>query len=303
MLAFLKELQDEWFPRGRVEEAAVPYSEFATASERNLAGFLEPFGLENLTDTVWKLARNGGFLNAETLHFVDDAALYRLGIADSERALILLAAWLHLQQMHEYGTALVDSGFVSLTKLKSCTDEAMKRSGIRLMGHRRVLLRQIREELANREDLSEAPKASLFTSGAASGVRRARNPAPNPFHLRALWPRCMLVLAGAWLGSHPTSQPPASAPSPWQTQYLVELARKREGGGRSSEADAARAQLPGVATRPDLELKFANRETWHEPWRATSDACLTCNGGGYAAPKTPREFHLACEDGTVMRLG
>jgi hypothetical protein len=179
IVAFLKELQDEWRPRNRVEQAAGRTSEFGTASERNLAGFLEPFGLQNLSDTVWKLARNGGFLNAETLHFVDDAALYRLSIADSERALILLAAWLHLQQLHEYGPNLVSSGFVSLTKLKSCTDEAMKRSGIRLMGHRRVLLRQIREELANREDLSEAPKASLFTSGADSGVRRARNPTPT----------------------------------------------------------------------------------------------------------------------------
>ena len=178
MLAFLKELQDEWRPRNRVEEATGPTSEFGTAAERNLATFLEPFGLDNLPDTVWKLARNGGFSNAEMLHFVDDAALYRLDIPDSERALILLAAWLHLQQLHEYGPGLVESGFVSLTRLKSCTDEAMKRSGIRLMGHRRVLLRQIREELANREDLSEAPKASLFTSGADSGVRRARLPPP-----------------------------------------------------------------------------------------------------------------------------
>ena len=178
ILAFLKELQDEWRPRNRVEEATGPTSEFGTAAERNLATFLEPFGLDNLPDTVWKLARNGGFSNAEMLHFVDDAALYRLDIPDSERALILLAAWLHLQQLHEYGPGLVESGFVSLTRLKSCTDEAMKRSGIRLMGHRRVLLRQIREELANREDLSEAPKASLFTSGADSGVRRARLPPP-----------------------------------------------------------------------------------------------------------------------------
>ena len=64
----------------------------------------------------------------------------------------------------------------------------------------------------------------------------------------------------------------------------------------------ASSQLPGVATRPDLELKFANRETWHEPWRATADAGLTCNGAGYYAPRTPREISLACEDGTVLRL-
>ena len=195
MLAFLKELQDEWRPRGRVEEAA-GQDGFGTASERNLSRFLEPFGLQNHADAVWKLARNGGFENAETLHFVDDAALFRLDIADSDRALILLAAWLHLQQLHEYGPGLTANGFVSLTRLKrlgnpnpnpdpdpdpnpnpnpkltSCTDEAMKRSGIRLMGHRRVLLRQIREELAHREDLAEAPTVSLFTSGAASGVRR-----------------------------------------------------------------------------------------------------------------------------------
>ena len=171
VLAFLKELQDEWRPRGRVEEAAA-LDGLATASERNLHRFLEPFGLQNHMDAIWKLARNGGFENAETLHFVDDAALFRLDIVDSDRARILLAAWLHLQQLHEYGPGLIANGFVSLTRLKRCTDEAMKRSGIRLMGHRRVLLRQIREELAHREDLSEAPKASLFTSGAASGVRR-----------------------------------------------------------------------------------------------------------------------------------
>ena len=63
--------------------------------------FLEPFGLQNHVDAVWKLARNGGFENAETLHFVDDAALFRLNIVDSDRARILLAAWLHLQQLHE----------------------------------------------------------------------------------------------------------------------------------------------------------------------------------------------------------
>ena len=40
VLAFLKELQDEWRPRGRVEEAAAQDG-FATASERNLHRFLE----------------------------------------------------------------------------------------------------------------------------------------------------------------------------------------------------------------------------------------------------------------------
>ena len=54
VLAFLKELQDEWRPRGRVEEAAA-LDGLATASERNLHRFLEPFGLQNHMDAIWKL--------------------------------------------------------------------------------------------------------------------------------------------------------------------------------------------------------------------------------------------------------
>lgn len=188
MRAFAQQLKEEWWPRKRTGEAARPREGFGTASERNLGSFLEPFGLHTLTDTVWKLARNGGFVDAESLHFVDDLSLFRLDIGDADRALILLAAWLHLQQLHQYGPALVGSGFVSLTKLKGCTDEVMKRSGMRLMGHRRVLLRQIREDLALREELSDAPKASIFTSGSTSGVCNAWNPAPTPCHLRPSWP-------------------------------------------------------------------------------------------------------------------
>ena len=55
---------------------------------------------------------------------------------------------------------------------------------------------------------------------------------------------------------------------PTQAQYLLDLARKREGVGSAS--DEAAGALPGVATRPDLELKFANRERWHEPWRVSA---------------------------------
>ena len=191
MRAFAKELKQEWLPSKKASLRVARHRDaFETASERNLASFLKPFGLDSFNDTVWKLARDGGFLNAEALHFVDDAALYRLSIADTDRPLVLLAAWLHLQQLHEYGPALVGNGFVSLAKLKGCTDEAMKRSGMRLMGHRRLLLRQIREDLALRTDLDDAPKANLFSAaafdtGSSTGVRRTGT-YPTPFHLGAL---------------------------------------------------------------------------------------------------------------------
>ena len=66
----------------------------------------------------------------------------------------------------------------------------MKRSGMRLMGHRRLLLRQIREDLALRTDLDDAPKANLFSAaafdtGSSTGVRRTGT-YPTPFHLGAL---------------------------------------------------------------------------------------------------------------------
>ena len=66
------------------------------------------------------------------------------------------------------------------------------------------------------------------------------------------------------------------------------------------------SHLPGQG-KPviDLETKLANREAWHEPWKATSNAALTCDGGGatgYFAAKTPREISLKCADGSRLTL-
>ena len=68
----------------------------------------------------------------------------------------------------------------------------------------------------------------------------------------------------------------------------------------------SRSHLPGQgAPVIDLETKLANREAWHEPWKATSGAALTCDGGGatgYFAARTPREISLRCADGSRLTL-
>jgi len=199
----------------------------------------------SLADTVWKLTRDGGFSNAETLHFVDDDALEKLRINDHDRPLVLLAAWLHALNMHQYGPGLVSSGFTSLASFATSTDETLQKCGVVLMGHRRVLLRQIREDLALRADVVDV--ASLLQ----------------------------------------------------QRQYQqVDAAQPAE----AAEPAAAKRELPGATTSVDLEMKFANREAWHEPWKVTAEACLTSNGGGYYPARTPREIALACADGTVLHL-
>ena len=123
---------------------------FETESERNLATLLEPFQLPTLSDTVWKLARNGGFNTPEALHFVDEAVLHNIDIADEDRGRVLLAVWLHTLNLHEYGPGLVRSHVVSLGLLAAVSDEGLQLAGVLLMGHRRVLLRHIREDLATR---------------------------------------------------------------------------------------------------------------------------------------------------------
>ena len=72
---------------------------FETESERNLAAFLKPFFEATtgsaLAETVWRLARDGGYSNAGSLHYADDRALNRIDINNHDRPIILLAAWLH----------------------------------------------------------------------------------------------------------------------------------------------------------------------------------------------------------------
>ena len=241
---------------------------FETESERNLAKFLAPCQLPTLSDAIWKLARNGGYNKAEALHFIDEAGLNNLDIAEKDRGRILLAVWLHTLHLHEYGPGLVRSNIVSLPLLAAVSDEKLQRAGVLLMGHRRILLRHIREDLAMRPDLV-APHERKYLAA----VERAAAAVAEDAAAAAETEAKKSGLSADVLGS---------------------------GGGLSLN------QLPGQG-KPviDLETKLANREAWHEPWKATSNAALTCDGGGatgYFAARTPREISLKCADGSRLTL-
>ena len=224
---------------------------FETESERNLAAFLKPFFEATtgsaLAETVWRLARDGGYSNAGSLHYADDRALNRIDINNHDRPIILLAAWLHALKLHEYGPGLVANGFTSLSLFAPISDEQLQQSGVTLMGHRRVLLRQAREDLAQRKDLDIE------------------------------WPI------------------PQERKSAQEADDLVERS--------AAEAQkAVRRELPGRTTAIDPVHKFSNQDAWNETWKVTADSCLTHNGGVYFAPRTPREFSLACADGTRLSV-
>ena len=242
---------------------------FETESERNLAKFLEPFQLPTLSDAVWKLARNGGYNTAEALHFIDEAGLNNLDIPEKDRSRILLAVWLHTINLHEYGPGLVRSNIISLPLLAAVSDEGLQRAGVLLMGHRRILLRHIREDLAMRPDLV-APHERKYLAAVERAAAAAAEDAAAAAEAEAK-----------------------------KTGLSADVLGGSQGG-------VSLNHLPGQG-KPviDLETKLANREAWHEPWKATANAALTCDGGGatgYFAPRTPREISLKCADGSRLTL-
>ena len=105
---------------------------------------------------------------------------------DTER--ILLASWLDVYGLHQYGGRLIASGITSPLHLVETTDAALVRAGIRAIGHRRQIFRYLREDEALHERLEkareEAEKADLERrqlmqrrAVAAFPRRRRRQPA------------------------------------------------------------------------------------------------------------------------------
>ena len=85
----------------------------------------------------------------------------------------MLASWLHAIGMEEFREPFVDAGVHSLERLMALRDDELK-PVVKLMGQRRRLMRDIREDLATREDLvPDPPPRARRARGATRAAREA----------------------------------------------------------------------------------------------------------------------------------
>ncbi len=144
----------------RQRKAESDEREIKTEAERVLASLLLPMRLEEF-DVALAALTGAGYRTLAVLHGLSDADLKELpndlGIHNPrDRGRIMLASWLHAIGMEEFREPFVDAGVHSLERLMALRDDELK-PVVKLMGQRRRLMRDIREDLATREDLVPDP--------------------------------------------------------------------------------------------------------------------------------------------------
>ena len=252
----------------RQRKAESDEREIKTEAERVLASLLLPMRLEEF-DVALAALTGAGYRTLAVLHGLSDADLKELpndlGIHNPrDRGRIMLASWLHAIGMEEFREPFVDAGVHSLERLMALRDDELK-PVVKLMGQRRRLMRDIREDLATREDL--VPDPPTRAKRARGATRAAREAAAE--------------------------------------EDEVALAMARAAAAAEAEVRMQRAAAPkgavglGVlALDPRLreELKLAPRDGWHDAGRSAAGHGLMTLGPGASAesyqPRTPRVFNM-----------
>ena len=158
----------------RQRKAESDEREIKTEAERVLASLLLPMRLEEF-DVALAALTGAGYRTLAVLHGLSDADLKELpndlGIHNPrDRGRIMLASWLHAIGMEEFREPFVDAGVHSLERLMALRDDELK-PVVKLMGQRRRLMRDIREDLATREDRPDPPPRAKGARRDARGAR------------------------------------------------------------------------------------------------------------------------------------
>ena len=252
----------------REPEPKAAVDPFETAAERQLAEVLAPYSLSEFTTAVKALAA-AGYSDFDSLKFISDETLLQTGhISRPDQLRILLAGWLRSVQLDRLGPDLVgNGGVVSLAELAKMGDQDLVRSGVKLLGHRRVLLRELREAVQNSPALFVSPE------DVSAGQQSAAHVASQAARLRAAAER----------------EAAAARQEEWRERATSQ-------GSMISGSRDARGQ--------DLELKLGTHWLQIQPWRSVTQACLLGEGELHMPPaREAKQLALRNADGRVaMRL-
>lgn len=276
------------FRRGGGPTAVLPSSRterpqenvFQKEAERKVAAMLKGFGLKELVPAVRWLAEEG-LTTVALLRATDLGTLTNLGIQRGDADRIALSMWLHEMDLAQYGPELTGCGCSSLLDLLRVTDEELKAAGVRAIGHRRALLRALRED---------GELHALASNAALEAQRVAHSREPR-------------------LGRRePQPKKPSghSAPDPTSTSGAGAVGLAGEGGrvvGGNLRVTRSFTSfgMPAQPLRNDLPP-----EPWREPWRTTASASLL----GIEPGATAEVYHttvtsrlqLKCAGGVEINL-
>ena len=87
---------------------------FEKESERAVGALLGEYQLEDLPLCVRLLAHDG-LVTAELIAGLDEAALLRIGLSESDSQRVVLAGWLIARDLGQYGRPLVRAGIVTVS--------------------------------------------------------------------------------------------------------------------------------------------------------------------------------------------
>lgn len=290
----------------RLDDVLVdPRDILETHVELKLGEFLEPFNLSKLPEVVHKLT-GAGFTSCDSLRALDPHQCGELGLTDDDTERILLASWLDVYGLHQYGGRLIASGITSPLHLVETTDAALVRAGIRAIGHRRQIFRYLREDEALHERLEkareEAEKADLERRQLMqrSSGRSLSSPSKKAASSGG---RSSAQGAADIMGAGGLSDVAPLGGSAAQQNTLLRFEVLKPDGSRVEEHTDH-----DIATGSDLSSSTWADSLWALPWRTTGNAALLGSAPGalteaHCEAQTPRDgFCLVGLDGKEMRV-